>query len=536
MPKLSSNELEKVFNQVIESNCLGKSNRKKQIFLYLWEELKKENPTQITQYNIAFDVLKRSDKFDPEIDGIVRADIGRLRSVLNTFSASNDRFSVEIPKGEYKLIVTRKTRKRVFYYKAGIVTISAVIAFSLFWFLGLASSKFQPSPAIPLEVCSASVPTVVVKSDINHIELKDYILTILKKVVSQNTHLKLANKSCSVGDTPEYIIEAKQFSINSHKSILLIARRTGEDDNLISIKYNVLPEGQSLSEDLYFDTIRNLNEIVKPYGVIAKDSLQNKWKSHVARENYACLIKMYDYYSTDSERDYFEVHACLLEASKSDSTFLDLQGALAASYLEQARLYRPKTEQAPLMLAEEILENNDSIISQSVEIIIAKMAYEADHHNFSRDRLDNALLAAEATYNTNPTVLMSASAYSGFKLGDWDRAKRLSDQTKLITKQRDPSIFLVDAALSLLEYTDNIGASECFNLHSNDSTLANLIVKACAIKFEDEYWLDKANTSLNQLGLDTPHKQMKFIHGRNWDRNLVDVIDKLIIPTQSKGD
>ena len=119
------------------------------------------------------------------------------------------------------------------------------------------------------------------------------------------------------------------------------------------------------------------------------------------------------------------------------------------------REYREPTNGNPWGRVEEILSNHEGIINQSAELMIAKMTYEADGPDYSRDRLDDALLTAESTFSTNPTVLLTAAGYAGLKLGDWERANRLSDKTKLLTKQRDQSIYIIDAInLSLIHISE----------------------------------------------------------------------------------
>ncbi len=74
---------------------------------YLVDAELKGEAGQLNQSKIAIDVLGRDSKFDPSADSIVRVEIGRLRSKLLEYYASdgkNDSVFIELPKGRYKPI------------------------------------------------------------------------------------------------------------------------------------------------------------------------------------------------------------------------------------------------------------------------------------------------------------------------------------------------------------------------------------------------------------------------------------------------
>jgi len=205
---------------------------------------------------------------------------------------------------------------------------------------------------------------------------------------------------------------------------------------------------------------------------------------------------MYNYFSSDSQEDYNGVHECLEKASKFESVPLDIRGALAASYMEQSNSYRESTIENPLFKAEEILTQNQGLISQSTELMIAKLTFEANNPDFNEDELNNALLIAENSFPTNPHVMMTAAGYAGLKLGDWERATRLSNHTKQLTKQRDQSLYAVDAFNLILANGDTANFGSCFKFYSENSLLANLVVRSCASISGDNFWLDKTQKSL----------------------------------------
>lgn len=61
--------------------------------------------TKLNQHRIAIDVLGRDERFDPSTDSIVRVDMGRLRSKLREYYAtdgSGDDVVIGLPKGRYR--------------------------------------------------------------------------------------------------------------------------------------------------------------------------------------------------------------------------------------------------------------------------------------------------------------------------------------------------------------------------------------------------------------------------------------------------
>jgi pimeloyl-ACP methyl ester carboxylesterase len=71
---------------------------------------------RLTQTDIAIDVFKRDERFDPSVDSIVRVEMGRLRNKLREFyttQGADDPVVFELPKGRYRPSVEVKLGPRV---------------------------------------------------------------------------------------------------------------------------------------------------------------------------------------------------------------------------------------------------------------------------------------------------------------------------------------------------------------------------------------------------------------------------------------
>ncbi len=104
---ITPEELRAQCERIIRSGELGRSRTYAAILEYLAEcAISGTNPKEVA---IAMDVLGRETDFDVGKDSIVRVHVYHLRNKLNTYYAragSNEKFRLEIPKGQYMLVAT----------------------------------------------------------------------------------------------------------------------------------------------------------------------------------------------------------------------------------------------------------------------------------------------------------------------------------------------------------------------------------------------------------------------------------------------
>jgi len=395
----------------------------------------------------------------------------------------------------------------------------AIIIFNVL----LASNYFISYHRPIVEVnCDANLPAIYIKNNQTKTGMDDFVLTTVEAIISQNSHVHLQTKECTTTNAPIYVLEISSALEGSNHNTLLTVKNSNDAKVLAFSKINISLESKDPLNVIFYELASEINNIIKPYGLLMQNSFRHEWGNPSAKEQYNCLFQMYNYFTTDSQKDYNDVHECLTESSKLESVSLDISGALAASYLEQANSYRTNTVENPILQAKEILNENQGLINLSVELMIAKLTFEANKPDFNEDELDNALLMAENSFPTNPYVMMTAAGYSGLKLGDWERATRLSNLTKKLTKQRDHSLYAVDAFNLILTSSNFTDFENCFKYYSENSLLTNLVVKTCAKMAGDNYWLEKTQKSLEGLDYDSTDKQIAFLRSKRWDPRLID--------------
>lgn len=518
-----------ILSAVKNSGFLGKSPRQYNLLKYLLLKTEHSAPEQVKAYGIAIDVFKRSSNFDDTRDSIVRVEMHRLRKNLSAFNSTSENFTLHIPRASYAVEIRKKKATRQIAGGGDILQLLIIgLSFaSLLLFIGYIISALN-SKNISSQICSNVLPNVIIvpldKSDaITNIVTRAFIMTL-----SQHSTLNVlnANKNCDQNITPLYFIEIDGFNYNGKTNVTIMTSHH-EIGNIIHT--NVINEStlnNFESRSIFYSAVRVANDLAKTNGVISHHASSVQWYDSKVESNYRCLITMYDSFVTDSEEDYRKSLSCLKNSINVGAPLLDNIGGLAEIYIAQAKGYRKQTDPLPYNLAEGLIAGLGEKWVESVEATNAKIFLDSERKNFSTERLKNTLTVAERHYSLNPHVLIQISAAQGLKLGDWNTAKRLSGAIKLIHSENDNSVFLVDAAHALITQSPDLALDTCILTYSENSTISNVIIYACANLAHDDYWAKKTKMNLHRLGLKNPYQISNFVRNRNFEPILT---NKLLI-------
>lgn len=515
-------DYDKIVSDVLQSDCLGRSDRQRKLFEYLVDKTKLGETSLIKQYTIALDVLSRKDDFDPQIDSIVRVEMHRLRNSLGKFSKASPDYEISIPKGRYHVVVKRKpqTPQKTKKWSNLLTANLAVLASILIVGVGIGSvvtgntNLFNKATAG--QYCSKDVPNISLASNEPGSEISPVLDKYVRSIARQYTNFNIvpAGNTCSDEHTPSFLIEYV-FSPNGKSLIALSV------SNLISQKELVLAEFSSpISEDTYAGSVnviaRELSKILKPYGSLTKAALTEEWNSTEAKQNFVCLEEFYHYISTDTREDHETAHMCLENTSKLDSATLDILGALASSYMWQALGYVEPTVADPLEKAKSIVEGVGDRWIDGVEMAAAKMIFEANRPDFSVDRLRVVTSNAAERYSHHPIMLANTSLYMSFTIGDWEAAKVLSDRVKEIHTDRDHSIYHFDAVYAFVTQDDEAAKFACPRAYTETIAKFSIVtINACAHQIGDLAMIAKTEKMLHALGLNRKDDRIAYIESRN---------------------
>lgn len=90
--------------RVLSSNTFSRSERARDLLQYLVEREQAGEADRLKGYAIAVDVFGKDTEFDPSTDAVVRVQAGRLRDLLQQYSATegaSDPLHIVIPRGTY---------------------------------------------------------------------------------------------------------------------------------------------------------------------------------------------------------------------------------------------------------------------------------------------------------------------------------------------------------------------------------------------------------------------------------------------------
>jgi len=98
--------------RLVASHTLHSSESLCKLLRYLARQAVEHPGIPVKEYQIATEVFGRQPDFDPQLDSMVRVQVGRLRSKLAEYYSSegtNDLTGVEIPKGSYAVVIHDRT-------------------------------------------------------------------------------------------------------------------------------------------------------------------------------------------------------------------------------------------------------------------------------------------------------------------------------------------------------------------------------------------------------------------------------------------
>lgn len=511
----------RIIEDVKASRCFGRSTRQLKLFEYLLQKSLSGHSNDVTQYSLALDVLNRPESFDSTSDSIVRVEMHRLRANLDVYNSSNFEFLIEAPAASFDIIVKPRKQSVFTTWKnkprsavlASFITITAFI-------LGYASS--ESVHILEHSECSKYVPNINVEYYGNPVEAQAYVEAVLRSTFSQQTSFNLIkpNGHCSRSSAPVFNI---QFTILDQQNELnLVIKALDMEDTVIETHYiDGAVDDTNEGNEVHHKIIATANNISMPDSTLARFAYKSTWPSSKSQHNYGCMIAMYDSFSGELDSEFENIHSCLEDAMHSGVATLDNYGALASSYLDQARNSRASSTSAPFKAAQMILDEYGEDWINSSELAIARVYYEVGRPEFNAERMEQVLNNTQFRYSTNPQVLLTIAPYFGYSLGRWDDAKNISDYVKLIYSKRDQSVYDVDAGYAFINHGIDQTIDDCYKYYSENSIYINVLLNACAISAKDKEWVEITEANLERLKIKGGASKIAFLENRIHDRKFM---------------
>ncbi|MGA3190184.1 MAG: hypothetical protein ABSF22_24020 [Bryobacteraceae bacterium] len=102
---LRAAEVREQLDRILSDGAFSGANRRSRLFRYLVEQALEDNAESLKESVIATEVFDRAPDYDPQIDSVVRVEVGRLRARLAEYydkAGGEEPVRIEIPKGGYR--------------------------------------------------------------------------------------------------------------------------------------------------------------------------------------------------------------------------------------------------------------------------------------------------------------------------------------------------------------------------------------------------------------------------------------------------
>ncbi len=515
-----------IWEAVIESGVLGSSKNQSALFKYLLDYSFDETRPDITTKDIAAKVFGRNGDFNTKKDSIVRVEMHRLRANLESFNEQSEPLKIELPKSSYLLKIAEARSNKPHELVDTIANtgrgknrllggaLMASIAAIIFIFTGAITTKNKG------EDCSIVMPNLEIAAPADDTDLSQYVHQVVSGAASQFKHFNSVRnvEACGTSQVPGYKLTYALFERDEgfQGSLSITSQASGKIVGIGDLSGSA-PSAIAKDGELYYTLARITNDLLQPSGVVHRDAVSQSWNNHAHLEDYSCLVKMYDSFASDTDEDYYEAFECLKTAHAKGSSSLENLGALAASYLEQVQGNRVADSEDAFKQAEMILNDIGENWQQSPETTAAKIMYDSVRKDYNVQQIKETLLRAEKTYTSHPLVLLDIARYSGFMLGEWEKAIDVMGKVKRLMSDQDNSVYQVEAAFALLSENSSLGWKNCLNAYSEHSKVSNLIVHACALKYNNADWTDRTTNNLIDFNLLELPERQAFIENMGFE-------------------
>jgi serine/threonine-protein kinase len=194
---LRASEVRQQLDRILSNAAFSGANRRSRLLRFLVEQTLEDNGESLKESVIAAEVFDRAPGYDPQIDSVVRVEVGRLRTRLAEYydkAGVEEPVRIEIPKGGYRpVFVFREgteepqapARADWKWIAVGIAAI-AIVA-------GLAVWRIRSAPATPATI--AVLPFLNLSGNAGDEYLSDGISEELTQALADFSDLRVVSRT-----------------------------------------------------------------------------------------------------------------------------------------------------------------------------------------------------------------------------------------------------------------------------------------------------------------------------------------------------
>ncbi|PHR59798.1 MAG: hypothetical protein COA43_08915 [Robiginitomaculum sp.] len=522
--------IEDVLDQVTTSRVFGSSNRQLNLLRYLLSEKQAGREKQISGYKIAIEVLGRPKDFDNNADSIVRVEMHRLRKNLVLFNADSKALNITIPKASYDVCVTKTPTtlsqgKRPplssFFIALSLITICVLSAVLIYKIIFRAHKTAHIS-----HLCSQEIPNLLLLPTriIGSTQLgKEVGLTIDNHLQTGFIQYPLINTisgevNCTRVEPPLYHLKAEVFMAPQNTFVSVIIQYVDTRQIIFSEKIYIQNQKNILTESTSIALYKIAAKTAHLNGVVSHDAIQRPWQDSIYKTTYECLIKASKATSLANtpDRDKEAVN-CMEAAIDSGSISPDLYGTLAHFYLNQVAGYQTPFTKSPIEKVEKLLIQAEMIAPLNPRVLSSRARLESERVPINLERLQFFVYALERQQPFNPHTLILTSHLAGYKIGDWEFAKKISDRAKKLDRTDSYLLYYIDAGYDFLFADPQDAYLTMQKLYFRGSVITLLLKLASANKADDTSHTQHYKQELASLGYPDNASYIAFIKKRQYE-------------------
>jgi len=197
-------EVREQLDRILSDAAFSGANRRSRLLRYLVEQALEDRSESLKESVIATEVFDRSPDYDPQIDSVVRVEVGRLRDRLAKYydkAGPDEPVRIEIPKGGYRpvfvfregaadaIVATppaERGKRKVLAVGVAIAIIAAMAA----WLVWRVRSSSAPTPA-----AIAVLPFLNLSGDPGEEYLSDGISEELTETLAEFNDLRVVART-----------------------------------------------------------------------------------------------------------------------------------------------------------------------------------------------------------------------------------------------------------------------------------------------------------------------------------------------------
>jgi TolB-like protein/Tfp pilus assembly protein PilF len=272
-------EIRQHLEHILSAAAFSGASRRSRLLRYLVEQSLEDQGDALKESIIATQVFDRSPDYDPQVDSVVRVEVGRLRGRLAEYYAQDgagDPIRIEIPRGGYRPVFTFQSlpkeepapptpRRRRLYAMAGAMALVALLTGWLF--LRLGPAKAAPPSSI------AVLPFVNLGGDPSDEYLGDGLSDVVTQSLAEFNDLSVVART-SAFQYKKKAADVREIGRNLHVGAVLegsVARR--QDSVRIIAQLIRASDGFHLWSHSYDTNLAGIPDVEADISQAARDNL-----------------------------------------------------------------------------------------------------------------------------------------------------------------------------------------------------------------------------------------------------------------------